>query len=1422
LPPVANGLENLTPRIRENADIVKFLDINAASRSAVSFNGTVRALPLDTDYVAMGWRQDAFFKHGLELKPPQTIDELADLSEQLNGLDHNGDGEPDWGVCLTPQVNYFYVFVAPILQTKLTNEVTGLPTGQNIFFDSDTFEPLIRGPGFKYALEKYWKVIKNSNCQDQLAKGEKCDRKKAFPTGRCPMVISMPGTLTSFILPGAKRAPVDRVDEETGEVLWSIEDQPLGPGGSHWGRRAIFPGSKVVENFKELDEEGNPTLISCESSPDTCPGAGANGVNYASFFAEGGEAYALNGRQSKSSTKEVMWDVFTWLSELPATQLPLSGQYRQSHLNEESRAELEGEGWPAQAVDDLFQVLGTYFKSEDQGGNPVQDLLMLGFPEYMKVLDEELHDKLLGVKTDSTGGFFDRTDPSKSVDPVKDAEIFDQAYEVFVDNLEERWLEISKSMSGGVLGQLQRWRQSLNLPWKTNVELCNAALDNYKAFENLGCDSVVNYEVLCQTQPDDVANVNPDVCEQIYGNNMNTTLIVAIVIPVVVVCIGLLLIFVHFNQKRKADAVWMVKSSELEFDMVNKDRGSEPKVIGMGGFGVVQLAEYRGTKVAVKKVIPPELDEKTHDLSYATDDPEQGLKSGSGTQSGVANPGYKSTGTHGSGQMRSSSGKDRSSTGSSRGRSKKRSYEKLKADFVVEMRQLAKLRHPNITTVMGAVMSKREEPMLLMEYMENGSLYDAIRNETIALDSQEDILIIVQDIAHGLRFLHSAELVHGDLKAKNVLLDSNYRAKLSDFGLSSNKTNKDNARGTPYWMAPELLNRESTNTTMSDVYAFGILLYELYARKNPYEGLDYEEALRKICDPAVALRPPVPTMCPPNIASLMKDCLQHDPALRPSAKELDLMLQAEGTIQGRVFRIAALNRELLETNEQINAEQTQQLRHFSCMSHEIRTPLNCVIGISSLLDEDETLSGAQKELIKMVVSSGKLLKKVVDDVLDFNKFISGNAEIEIQRTDLQETMNNILNSIALSPVTEKKSITFRSFYDAHLPQYVETDTRRLQQIFYNLLSNATKFSKFEGNIDLRVSIDSTGKKPKIHFAVIDYGKGIEKDDFEKIFQPFQQTDVGIKEGGGTGLGLAIVRQLVELLGGNISVDSKVGEWTKFMFDIPLTVDLDDKQLISEKLSKATVMLVSNSDVESTHLSKACEYFGVKYSHFGSLSELEATLGTFSFDAPAAVIMQEDLFNEEIYEKLSKRPKIAFMTFGPRGSVDKQQCHYLSLTRVFPSVLMQELCTMLDHASMARRLTASRLKEVPKVTFEGLKILVAEDNLVNQKVMNRMLERLGVTEVTLADNGQIAVDITAKESFDVIFMDMQMPVMDGLQATRIIKERKESASQKVIFLTAHTPDDFEAICRKNGAEDFLSKPCTINDLRACLQKLVEKK
>ena len=878
------------------------------------------------------------------LPPPKTIEELADLAEALNGLDHNDDGEPDWGVCLTPQVNYFYAFVAPLLQSKLTDPNTRAQTGQNIFFDTDTFEPLIRGPGFRHGLEQYWRVIRASNCQDQLAKGEKCDRKKAFPTGRCAMVISMPGTLTSFLLPNGKRAPKDRIDETTGDILWSIGDQPLGPGGTHWGRRAPFPGSQVVESQRkeDRDENGEPALVSCSENKELCPSADSDGVNFAAYFAEGGESYALNGRQSKLSARDVMWDVFTWLSELPATQLPLSGQYRQSHLNEDAKGELLAEGWPAQAVDDIFDVLGSYFRTEEEGGNPVQDLLMLGFREYMSVLDEELHVKLLGVKVDSpASAFFDTSDPSQSIDPLRDAEIFNTAYDDFIQSLGDRWLAISQSMSGGVLGQLQRWRQSLGLPWKMKEELCSAAISiNTQGFKNLGCETVVNFETLCQTQAGAVAQFDPQLCKQFFGTGKDSDsleLILAIVIPLVL--LGAIVVYcIFFKQRESGDSVWKVKASELEFDMVEGEDGKKvPRVIGMGGFGVVLLAEYRGTKVAIKKVIPPGLRNSlstrtSNDIKLRTWEPD----SPADPEEGGVNPGLLSMGVHNTGMPSSSN------LGGSLDRTayrQKRKYKKMKADFVVEMRQLAKLRHPNITTTMGAVLTRKEEPMLLMEYMENGALYSAVRNDTIELNSQEDLLTIAQDIAHGLRFLHSAGLVHGDLKTKNVLLDANFRAKLSDFGLSS-RGEGEIARGTPYWMAPELLKKESSNTTMSDMYAFGILLYEVYSQKNPYEGEDYLETLRLVSDPAVSKRPPVPTICPPRLGALMKDCLQHYPKDRPTAKDVDLVLQAEGTIQGRVFRIAALNRDLMEENKQITAEQATQLRHFSCMSHEIRTPLD--------------------------------------------------------------------------------------------------------------------------------------------------------------------------------------------------------------------------------------------------------------------------------------------------------------------------------------------------------------------------------------------------------------------------------------------------------------------------------------------------
>jgi class 3 adenylate cyclase len=189
------------------------------------------------------------------------------------------------------------------------------------------------------------------------------------------------------------------------------------------------------------------------------------------------------------------------------------------------------------------------------------------------------------------------------------------------------------------------------------------------------------------------------------------------------------------------------------------------------------------------------------------------------------------------------------------------------------------------------VIGRNEEPMLVMEYMDNGSLYDLLHNETMAIEG-EYILPILRDIVQGVRFLHAAtpKVIHGDLKAQNILVDGKFRSKVADFGLSQKKC--VGATGTPFWMAPELLTGESPNSSSTDVYSFGIILYELYSRKDPYEGEDAMEVLKQVADPLINKRPPTPMSCPPEIQALMTECLSGEPERRPSFRDMDMRLKS--------------------------------------------------------------------------------------------------------------------------------------------------------------------------------------------------------------------------------------------------------------------------------------------------------------------------------------------------------------------------------------------------------------------------------------------------------------------------------------------------------------------------------------------------
>jgi len=382
----------------------------------------------------------------------------------------------------------------------------------------------------------------------------------------------------------------------------------------------------------------------------------------------------------------------------------------------------------------------------------------------------------------------------------------------------------------------------------------------------------------------------------------------SILVPLLVIFMIAGFFFIEYKRK-KHDSIWRVNQSDLEFD-------DPPAVIGRGTLGLVLLAGYRGTTVAVKRVIPPKLINNTenknpelgsgdmnelddgHRVSYYMDPKDSDRTS-------ISSFDFSRSGKFSAFANGKASGRASVSAGSLYGQNVvtkkfpimkkflvlnkirgKDEYSKLKSDFITEMRQLSKLRHPCITTVMGAVIGGCQEPKLIMEHMQLGSLHDLLHNDSMAIEG-EVLLPILKDIVKGLRFLHSFNppVIHGDLKARNILVDSKLRAKVADFGLSQKK--RVGVTGTPLWMAPELLLGKSTNSITSDCFSFGIMLYEIYSRKEPYEGEDPQLVLQQVCNPGINKRPPIPPTCPAKISEIMIECVHMDPARRPSFGDID-------------------------------------------------------------------------------------------------------------------------------------------------------------------------------------------------------------------------------------------------------------------------------------------------------------------------------------------------------------------------------------------------------------------------------------------------------------------------------------------------------------------------------------------------------
>jgi signal transduction histidine kinase/CheY-like chemotaxis protein len=753
----------------------------------------------------------------------------------------------------------------------------------------------------------------------------------------------------------------------------------------------------------------------------------------------------------------------------------------------------------------------------------------------------------------------------------------------------------------------------------------------------------------------------------------------------------------------------------------------------------------------------------------------------------------------------------------------------------------------------------------------------------------------------------------------------------------------------------------------------------------------------------------------------------------------------EETVTERTRELQLANQSLELANRQVMKASAAQLEHFACMSHEIRTPLNCIIGLSSLLQETD-MNPYQEDSLKMIVTSGDLLLTVVNDVLDYSKLESGNVDINIQQSNLQETLDAVVHSFVQK--SRSKNLEVKTFYDAMVPEFVNTDSKRLQQILYNLLGNAMKFSHEGGAVELHVEllrrevddensiqeldidvlietevtqqIDKSEAKPEeetatdevavmkpeydsdpnllensadnnavaskprpsrcpfrrseedlthpvgpsrspssktheessissmesqvhpdksplivripkselrqaedihhsrrsslrlanqkdsfrgptideaddtsksiissdsiggtlntdslypstkrqrllssattatehetesmprcgfkysslqkedlscwqgldivLRFSVKDYGTGIKKGDFNRIFQPFKQANSDTERlYGGTGLGLAITTKLVKGLGGSIAVDSVEGEWSKFSIDLPFDTSPANMDSLFKSISSATVLKVTNDCEEQRAIEKNLfDTSMVDSIAFKNMDELDAYVRNrhrhFDQDRVYICLVNEDLYHPEAYKALCQRAtKSILLTFGPKYSVQETNCHYRSLAQILPSVLIKSLAAHItgletrDSSIRLRRDVLAAVATDTVIQYGDLRILVAEDNVINQKVLVRMLAKLGVQNVDVVDNGQKAVDQEAQKDYDIVYMDMQMPVMDGTEACRRIVKRRRGAdvsTPKVVFVTANVSGGFESETAQAGGNGFISKPFKVHEI-----------